>query len=138
VFFLLAISDGGQGDFVKKEGQIIKKKWVLLLVIGPLLLVLVSCEDKALKAENQELKAEIQELIARIKELEQFKEDNARQDNLLEVCLEAARDKWERSFKLNDTGSKTDRHIIPVFVMERIQRVYKGDCEECYKIYGKR
>lgn len=138
MFFLLAISDGGQGDFVKKEGQINKKKWVLFLVIGPLLLVLVGCENKALKAENQELKAEIQELMARIRELEQFKEDKARQDSLLEVCLEAARDKWERSFKFNDTGGKTGQHIIAVFIMERIQRTYKHDCEECYKVFGKR
>lgn len=95
-------------------------------------------ENKSLKTKNQELEKRVKELDQRVNELEQVISKLKQDEFALTVCLEVAKERQEANLKLNDTGHKKGSYIMPIQVMQHIQNVYKDDCEECYRKYGKR
>jgi len=115
-----------------------KKKWVIVLLLVVLFLV-SGCN---IFEENKSLKTKNKELEQRVKELEQQLEQvnlKLQQDNYnLNACLELAKQRREDAFKLNDTRYKNGSYSMPIQVMQHIQNVYRDDCEECYRKYGRR
>lgn len=107
------------------------KKLVILLAIVMLSGCNVIEENKSLKAKNQKLQQ-------RVKELEQVFLKREQDDFQLNTCLELAKANRESAFKLNDTGQKKGSYSIPIPLMQHIQNVYRDECEECYRRYGRR
>jgi len=95
-------------------------------------------ENKSLKAKNQELEQRVKELDQRVNELEQVISKRNQDDFQLTVCLELAQEKRERTLKLNDTGHKKGSYSMSIPLMQHIQNVYRDDCEECYRRYGRK
>jgi cell division protein ZapA (FtsZ GTPase activity inhibitor) len=115
-----------------------KKKWVMVL----LLVVVFLMSGCNIFEENKSLKTKNKELEQRVKELEQQLDQvnlKLQQDNYnLDACLELAKQKRENTLKLNDTGHKKGSYSMPIQLMQHIQNVYRDDCEECYRKYGRR
>lgn len=109
------------------------KKIAVLILLA--VMVLTGC---GVIEENKSLKTKNQELDQRVKELEQVISKRNQDEFTLTVCLEVAKESRERNFKLNDTGHKKGSYSMPTPVMQHIQSVYKDECEECYRRYGRR
>lgn len=117
-------------------------KKIVVILIMVMLTLLIGCsvieENKSLKAKNKELEQKIQDLDQRIKELENTISTLKQNDLELDICLERAKSNRENNLKLNDTEHKKGKYSLPTPVFEHIQNVYRDDCEECYRKYGRR
>jgi outer membrane murein-binding lipoprotein Lpp len=117
-------------------------KETMLVFVMLAIVILSGCnvfeENKSLKAKNQELEQRVKELDQRVNELEQVISKRDQDEFALTVCLGVAKERRENAFKLNDREHKKGSYNMPIQVMQYIQNVYKDDCEECYRKYGKR
>ena len=110
-------------------------------IISLLLVVLLFCfllSGCSVYEENKSLKAKNQELEQRVKELEKTITELSQRDVELDLCLKEAKNRYEATLKVNSTVDKTGMISVPLSLLQGILLIYKDNCEQCYRRYGRR